>query len=66
MHKTVENMWFEYLDTLNQHELESISKLKIPAWHFCDNKKDADTCTRLVLSGKNVQLHLRLGIKIER
>lgn len=52
MHKTVENMWFEYLDTLNQHELESISKSKIPAWHFCDNKKDADECVRLVLSGK--------------
>lgn len=52
MHETVKNMWREYLDTLPPNDRESISELKIPVWHFCDNKKDADECARLALSDK--------------
>lgn len=50
MHSSVKKMWREYLNTLEQNDLET--KSGIPTWHFCDNKKDADECVRLVLSGK--------------
>ncbi len=43
-------MWREYLNTLDQYDLKS--KSQISAWHFCDNKEDADECARLVLSGE--------------
>lgn len=50
MHKSVKIRKREYLNTLHTDDLESITK--IPVWHFCDNKEDADDCARLVLSGK--------------
>lgn len=49
MHKTVKEMWHEYLNTLDQNNLFRLSNIHV--WHFCDNKKDADECARLVLSG---------------
>ena len=50
MHETVKTMRREYLDTLDQNNLELLPD--IDAWHFCDNKKDADKCAHLVLIGK--------------
>lgn len=50
MHETVKKMWREYLDKFDKNDFAS--KSEIPAWHFCDNRKDANECARLVLNGK--------------
>jgi uncharacterized protein YhfF len=45
-------MWREYLQTADRQNHDPVSGSKIPAWHFCDNKADADECARLVMIGK--------------
>lgn len=46
-HKSVENLWNEFL---KDNPNNKIKKTPI-SFYFCDNKKDADECAELVLKG---------------
>ncbi len=50
MNLSPQQIWNDYLETFDQTDAESSIKPSI--WHFCDNKKDANECVQLVLSGK--------------
>jgi uncharacterized protein YhfF len=43
-------MWLSYLEDCNMPSTQPPP----PAWHFCDNPEDADTCAALVLAGRKV------------
>jgi uncharacterized protein YhfF len=47
-HPSVPQLWSAYL----QHTGSAPSTPMPHAWHFCDNKRDANECARLVLAGK--------------
>ncbi|MFC4728399.1 ASCH domain-containing protein [Coralloluteibacterium thermophilus] len=42
-------MWADY--AAGHPEPAALAAAPPPAWHFCDNEADADTCARLVLAG---------------
>jgi uncharacterized protein YhfF len=46
MDPSVGRMWVAYL------EKSLVVRASPPAWHFCDNQPDADTCAALVLAGR--------------
>jgi len=48
-HESVKRMWEEYLAFIGENP--SSSDRKYNAWHFCDNKKDADELAELVVQG---------------
>jgi uncharacterized protein YhfF len=43
MHPSIDKMLQDYCD------LAEIPKVTLDSWHFCDNEKDANECTQLVL-----------------
>lgn len=47
---SVKEMQWNYLKELGISDRSLVTG--IPAWHFCDNQKDADECAELVLRGK--------------
>lgn len=48
-HISVKEMWHRYLMHLGHDPLKA--KLKHASWHFCDNRKDADSLAELVKQG---------------
>ena len=49
MHPSIICMWHDYV--AQQPDPSQFAVDPPPAWHFCDNEDDADTCARLVLAG---------------
>lgn len=49
MHPSCQQMWKDYQATLSESSGDTLPV--ISAWHFCDNKQDADECAQLVLAG---------------
>ncbi|TFG63603.1 MAG: ASCH domain-containing protein [Spirochaetales bacterium] len=49
VHPSVTRMWRDYLVSINEDPAST--KLMFTAWHFCDNRKDADELADLVLKG---------------
>lgn len=50
MNKKIEEMWQVYLRTVG--ETVGTTQKRFSAWHFCDNKADADELAMLVKSGQ--------------
>ncbi|SHI76124.1 ASCH domain-containing protein [Lutispora thermophila] len=48
-HESVKRMWEEYLSS--EGEKPSATDRKYSAWHFCDNREDADELAQLVVQG---------------
>ena len=48
MDPSIPRLWSDYLARSGQ----SVSTPLPPAWHFCDNEFDADTCAGLVVAGR--------------
>lgn len=51
MHPSFQQLWTDYQATLSVPSGDTLPV--ISAWHFCDNKQDADECAQLVLAGDN-------------
>ncbi len=49
-HPTVKKMWKEFLKSIGDNH--HITNRSYQAWHFCDNKEDANELAELVLQGK--------------
>lgn len=48
-HESVKKMWINYLESIGKNPKSTSEKYS--AWHFCDNKQDANELAELVLEG---------------
>lgn len=57
------NIWGDYLDKHLEHAFAEEPRVT----HFCDNKKDANSCLKLIMAGKKrATTHSLLGLQMRK